>query len=1689
MNLDADPRFIEEGEYGEAWNIIINNKIGGSAGTAENVKGNLVYDYATNPVQMFSDGTNTYVPSAYAAALASGRLFPYVWADDKCIGWCGDIKNNSLYFFVCRLTSNASTGGWASVPKFQNHYCPRVFKYDITTDRLYLVYDRISLVFKPLLPVQARYVNNSIYFCNGIEYDSSELRHINLNISASLLEIQGGYEDDVDISWAKCPPKSPPVFVLEHDSSRTNITNYLKGKVFQFASRNIYYDGEKSVWTSISVGCPVYPKEQFPEDLTDYNKIILGNDNYGVFGAGTSNFTQYSKIISFIEYAFRETSYSPWKLIKRVPYQTTVVTAIAYPTASYNCLSVDGINHTNLINFYNDEAYTVIADEDIFKPFDSIPQKSKTPESVQGRMHIANNIEDFPTLVNTSFNNVAYNLLLSQNTAVTQLDTLLSTGFTPGTQTAQVNTRVFKTNSSYPVAVEFLDRATRKTYVYNSDKLVINTTIQTGQLTDTDYVTGLNLNGASYPTWVKDQFTHISILVGENNEVSFYLQIAIEHAYYVTGRDINSTPKFTKQIGSTYNLTVTPSDDYIKTWEAANQYQLSQLYQDGFNYIVNKNDSADYSRASEVWIDISNLLRYKNNVPYIYTPGDRLRLMTLGGSQNVDADEIFDYAIKEQNGRFLVIDGELMDFEGIDTIDYGVGNNRLSVAVSRKGDIYYSRDDTLPYYGYFKKSETVSDGLNKVSIQKSNGTCYIIAVGDSGAIYLSEYSIIDSVTPWTKITPGTPITDNINNITYAAGDTSNNFFYCGTNGLYGTITPTSNTTATVPAPYQTTSGLYDIGTWELRGIDVQIPNVTYPANYWISLVAYTQQPIGQGGCAVAEVSGVGLVFDSLYSAVGDINAGFYNDCVTFVSLDTTATFTIVAGGNSTTPNQGQISAFQYTKNLIPGSRALAYMGAMDKDGSPFGEITALAKTTSVIFGPVTIYMFYAVDVYGMIYARGYNYNGGGGVYYRWNADNTTFPVTDAGKTWPTLPDVILNINGSTNDTDPFMPIGYIIGQTPLKDIAITNQSTATYNDIDGVIRMVGSFFGDGVLFNYGYGGNRNTVIKIDSFESQVKLPILNYGALIEIYRPKPIKSRIYYESILGSTLFDSTNKYYITQKKRYYPILFNTATGDNDDIGRYVIAAGPPATISGDEGDSYLLNKTYKGRLWSRTYKIISMTPDASNITGNYINTEDVSTPFGWQKTNGRPNLKALFTESISFKKTGHRFSNQFLPNSKINGLSTFESGNEKIFPQEYIEINKLIVASDNKINGSILLSLFTENGISIYINRNQVTETSGERQLQLSDEVLGSFNTLEGGYGCIHPESVSGFNQKVWWWDGNKGVIVRYSRDGSTPLSDIYDIKSYARAKSITLASQYRNPALSQLAPGTYDFYNDHYIVCLREVISGNYKGESVVYDEEINSFIAKHDLSNSSSITPEMMCNVYNKTFMFLSGQLYKHNMGAYNTFFGSKKNSTIKIITNQRPSDVKEMANLSLESADMWSAETQTTSIYNQKLKQLSAYELTDMVTEEGVFKVALLRDINTVDKFVTKTGTITTNPVATPKVITGVGTLFTAQMGVGYAVYSNNTFIGTIASITSNTVLTVEDDIITTITALAYMGPPIPVGYTVSNSINEGDKLRGNYMITKLKLDPSVVGKSQLFAANVEYEISEPMISKPVKKAES
>lgn len=1605
LNLDDDVRFLQNGEYTNAVNVRVGSSIDGKRGLVENIQGvKLIpypddasltgalacqgahFDKTTRSLFFLICSSNSdehsvfrydeqgqYTELVYQNANLNFNLENKITGFTEIDGmlfWCNGINDSSnepvqLYWRK------------AMAPTAGNYSFNQGYDKGLTGDQLEEYLKQIKRApTSVILPTLTTTQN----ILGGVSF-SSGATVITVTTTGDLANgdiIRGfGIQDGTDVisfvvntsitlSLPTTDASSGIYKTKKPDAADSSLNRYS----YQFVYNYVYWNNEQSTYSSVSKLQPV----AYPDNFDDNGDII--NNAINVHIPVTSDLggynQDYAKIIKYINIAYREGYNRTFKICKRInfPYTNDISPiqgmlldswatendgnwTTAQPDKSF---SIDTNGDIDFI-FSNLSASSVVDTGITDKPYDAVPLKAQGLELNDGSIFEGNYI--------TGYDN--FFLKISDRSVINAAIAL--------------NTQILKPGSTYQYGIMGIDKYGRKSLVQSDQLLLINTAIQgtfdapynkTGKITHYNYLQ-FSIDTALFPAWV---FRWQIVRTG-NETVVFWAQGRVENIYYVTGRDINKNPRFTKLIGGVYNLTTTPSSDYVKTYEAENAYRLSQIFLDSFNYSVDVNTSVDSSQANEIWIDISNLTKYKTNEPYVFSQGDRVRFLTLGGMVDDDANVVNDFPIKEVfDGRFLVVDSDIAEYSGIDTVDYGIGNTRLFVAVSESGEVWFSKGST---FDAPLRSGNLSDKLNKVAIRKpsSSGDCYVVIVGDSGSVYLSKYSLIteNNTAAWTKIT--TLITGNITNVFCAQNDTDENFFVCGDNGLVAVLTATSAITMAAAAIVPVTGSGYDLTKWQFRGIDTQNPDSVHYTdnNYWVSLAARTQQPTGYGGCCVVEINKTTLVAQSAITSVGDSTSGFFNDCVSFTNANTGPTysqFTVVLGGAGNA-NYGNVCAFEYNKSNTVGSRSLNFKGAMKIDLpqlDPFGEITGMCKARAnnvvvrylkyntdlnaeFITLTTDVDIFYGCDVNGNVLARGIVYDSGNVKFaeivtkleYASNTSSSPtylttdlFPVSATANTdfpafeFPNLPSCILNyyVSGSSNYNFfyPFAPVAAMIGGTKLNDICISTQGNIINNNIDGTIRAIGVFSGDAVVYNYGIGGTTVSVPKVIPFSTGSNQLTANYGALIEIYSPNTIQTEIYYE--IGETY--------------------------DNEFGAQSIS------LNDRTGDAFVINKKFKGRYWEKDATIVSMSPDADNVSGSLSTDSNTLNQFipSWNKDIGRASVIDYDAKQV-FYKSGVCFSNKYIQGSKVNGLCSFELSNYKLYPFEYGAITKMATISDtgsegaNGIKGNILLLLHENTSASVYINRNILTNPSGGSQLTQAEEVLGSYNPLIKAQGCIHPESFKQFNSVGIYYNQQKGTIVQYSINGNDLLSDnkarvfFYDVSEKLRAYADQVNIQLKDFVIT----GVFDPFYNEYLISFSRVLIG---GQQVAYGDR---FTIAYSMSLDRFVTyyefyPEWMEYMITNFISFNKGQAYLHNSGndfQFNNFYDDdnrirQRESSIEIPINDDPSQVKQYLALKIESNIAMKAD------FTDKNGQNTGLVESDFELLEGKYYSELLNNENTV-----------------------------------------------------------------------------------------------------------------------------------------
>ena len=319
-------------------------------------------------------------------------------------------------------------------------------------------------------------------------------------------------------------------------------------------------------------------------------------------------------------------------------------------------------------------------------------------------------------------------------------------------------------------------------------------------------------------------------------------------------------------------------------------------------------------------------------------------------------------------------------------------------------------------------------------------------------------------------------------------------------------------------------------------------------------------------------------------------------------------------------------------------------------------------------------------------------------------------------------------------------------------------------------------------------------------------------------------------------------------------------------------------------------------------------------------------------------------------------FSEVILSGTKVNGLHNFDAANEQRTPSEDGALTALVIAGRTQSEGTVLLSIGERGCSSIYLGESQISDSTGTVFFSKSDGVVGSINPLKGGFGTQHSESVIEINGRIFFADMDRNALVRYGNNGLYEVSG-KSFRQYMAQQVLATNDFITQEALlgDTIHPrffGAYDENSLEYILTptfFRESpVFGKLKGSAsfentVGYSEAHDSFTFKLDF------LPDGGYINYGKQLFSMNGSnLYKHNVGLPNQFYGVNKKGSIKFFFNEYPSAVKIFKTLAIEG--LVKPEQVIFKVYGEYTQETNAVEA-EFKDIEGVLYVDILNDINT------------------------------------------------------------------------------------------------------------------------------------------
>ena len=186
-----------------------------------------------------------------------------------------------------------------------------------------------------------------------------------------------------DITIIKEPPVLPlsiSKLVSADETIPDQINNFIKDRSFQFSYRFVYRDNEVSV-------------------ISPYSKLANYNDDDDQTNFDTIQITipkdqPIHNEVRSVQILSRNGNAGVWSIIKELSRDEFEDEFIQHNTPGVDPYS---------FYFFNDIAGIFVADEDAYRPFDSVPIKSRTIESARNRLFLGNNLMGYtPTLAGLS---------------------------------------------------------------------------------------------------------------------------------------------------------------------------------------------------------------------------------------------------------------------------------------------------------------------------------------------------------------------------------------------------------------------------------------------------------------------------------------------------------------------------------------------------------------------------------------------------------------------------------------------------------------------------------------------------------------------------------------------------------------------------------------------------------------------------------------------------------------------------------------------------------------------------------------------------------------------------------------------------------------------------------------------------------------------------------------------------------------------------------------------------------------------------------------------------------------------------------------------------------------------------------------------------------------------------------------
>ena len=310
------------------------------------------------------------------------------------------------------------------------------------------------------------------------------------------------------------------------------------------------------------------------------------------------------------------------------------------------------------------------------------------------------------------------------------------------------------------------------------------------------------------------------------------------------------------------------------------------------------------------------------------------------------------------------------------------------------------------------------------------------------------------------------------------------------------------------------------------------------------------------------------------------------------------------------------------------------------------------------------------------------------------------------------------------------------------------------------------------------------------------------------------------------------------------------------------------------------------------------LTPPYTNVPGDYTATPATDWYAEESRIRGGYNNK-----SVDFGVKAYLDEENPLQQNRFNSLiySGIFNSRTGVNNTNQFSVGEDITKSTDPANGSIQklyaedtnLIIFQEDKVSrALIDKDAIYSAEGNAAITSSPLVIGQIIAYAGEYGISSdPFSFAVYGYRKYFTDKKRGTVLRLSRDGMTEISS-YGMHDFFRD----------NLAEATNIVGGWDAHNKTYVLSLQgDNIEDEYK--TATFDESVLGW------TSFFSYKPTYITSLITSLYSFSDGEIWKHNLGNYGTFYGVTYNSDVTVILNSTPSVVKNFKTLNYEGAAGW------------------------------------------------------------------------------------------------------------------------------------------------------------------------------------